>query len=188
MVMNLYFSHLSQEYLDLHLPRTNGAYWYSKEFVENIIPKIKTNRPFVTINLPPFCCDNAIVLIHNNLQPERYEWLKQFKNLICLCSKFEPLAILTELLPKAHIVYLPMSIDSDYVKKFKAKRKTKNKCYFGRMATVPKNLPEDAKILGNHPREELLKEVAKYKTVYATGRCLLEAKCLGCKTWKRKFN
>ena len=60
--------------------------------------------------------------------------------------------------------------------------KTKNKCYFGRLATVPADLPKDVKVLGNHPREELLKDVAKYKTVYATGRCLLEAKCLGCKT------
>ena len=180
--MNLYFSHLSPEYKALGLPKTNGAYWYSKELVENILPKIKTERPFVTINLDPFCCDNAIVIIHNNIDQKGYEWLSRFKNLICLCSKIEALCNLVEMLPKAHVVFLPMSIDTTYVKKFKAKKKTRNACYFGRLATVPNDLPKNVKILGNHDREETLKEVAKYKTVYARGRCLLEAKCLGCKT------
>lgn len=180
--MDIYFSHLSPEYKALNLPKTNGAYWYSKELIENILPKIKTERPFVTINLRPFCLDNAIVFIHNNIDQSGYEWLKGYKNLICLCSKIKALCNLVEMLPKAHIVYLPMSIDTSYVKQFKAKRKTKSTCYFGRLATVPKNLPKDVKILGNNEREASLKEVAKYKTVYATGRCLLEAKCLGCKT------
>ena len=180
--MNLYFSHLSPEYKALNLSKTNGAYWYSKELAENILPKIKTNRPFVTINLNPFCIDNAIVFIHNNLDQSGYEWLKQYKNLICLCSKIETVCNLIEILPKAHIVYLPMSIDTNYIKQFKAKRKTKQACYFGRGATVPHNLPENVKILGTGEREASLKEVAKYKTVYARGRCLLEAKCLGCNT------
>ena len=180
--MNIYFSHESPEYKALNLTKTNGAYWYSKELKENILPKIKTKRPFVTVNMQGHCCDDAIVIIHNNLDQSNYEWLKDYKNLICVCSRIETVVKLVEMLPKAHIVYLPMSIDTEYVKKFKAKRKTKNKCYFGRLATVPADLPKDVKVLGNHPREELLKDVAKYKTVYATGRCLLEAKCLGCKT------
>lgn len=180
--MNILFSHLSPEYQELKLPLTNGAYWYSKELIESILPKIKTERPFVTINMNGHCADNAIVFIHNNDHPERYEWLRRYKNLILICSKIETLNTIIELLPEAHTIYVPMSIDTTYVKKFKAKRKTKNKCYFGRTATVPKDLPEDVTILGSMDREKALTEVGKYKTVYACGRCLLEAKCLGCKT------
>lgn len=180
--MNLYFSHLSPEYQKLNLPHINGAYWYSCELVENILPNIKTKRPFVTINLPEFCSDYAIVFIHNNLSQKNYEWLTKYKKLICLCSKLETLKHIVEMLPKAHTVYFPLSIDTEYVKKFKAKRKTRNACYAGRLGTAPDNLPKDLTIIGNLPREELLTEMAKYKTVYATGRCLLEAKCLGCKT------
>lgn len=180
--MNLYFSHLSSEYKALNLPHINGAYWYSKELAENILPHIKTDRPFVTINVPEHCCDRAIVFIHNNLDQRNYTWLSQYKKLICLCSKMETLINIINMLPKANSVYFPLSIDTNYVKQFKAKRKTKSACYAGRLGTAPNNLPEDLTIIGNLPREQLLKEMAKYKTVYATGRCLLEAKCLGCKT------
>ena len=49
--------------------RHNGAYYYSVEICKNIIPKIKTKRNWVTINIPPVGKDHSIVFIHNNLHP-----------------------------------------------------------------------------------------------------------------------
>lgn len=178
--MKIYFSHLSPEYKKLNLPYQNGAYWYSVELCENILPKIKTNRRAVTINMDGYCEDNAIVFIHNNDNPYRYDWLGKYKSLILVCSKYETLASVIEILPKAHVIYLPLSIDTDYVKQFKAKRKYNKACFMGRLCKKPEELPDETEIYGNLPREELLKKVAKCKTVYATARCLLEAKCLGC--------
>ena len=46
----------------------NGAYYYSKEIVKNIIPNVKTDRNWVTVratNLPKEIMDHSIVFIHN---------------------------------------------------------------------------------------------------------------------------
>ena len=88
-----------------------------------------------------------------------------------------------EMFPKYHSIFIPLSIDTEYVSKFKAKRKTKEICYFGRQEKCPESIMKNDKIdkiYGNN-REDLLKQVAKYKSCYAIGRCALEAKCLGCK-------
>ena len=45
----------------------NGAYYYSKEIVDNIIPLVKTDRNWLTINVPEVAYDHSIVFIHNNL-------------------------------------------------------------------------------------------------------------------------
>ena len=50
----------------------NGAYYYSKEICENIIPRVKTDRSWITVNLPFFGCDHAIVYVHNNMRPDHY--------------------------------------------------------------------------------------------------------------------
>lgn len=44
----------------------NGAYYYSCEIVENIIPAVKTDRNWITVNVKGVGCDHAIVFIHNN--------------------------------------------------------------------------------------------------------------------------
>lgn len=167
------------------MEHTNGAYWYSKEFVERIIPKIKTDRPFVTINVKEECMDDAIVVIHNNAHPERYTWLSPYKNLILLCSKINTLKVVCEMFPQFHCVYLPMSVDKKYIEKFKVPKKTKKACYFGRLVKCPPEIMEDDKIdkVGNMEREALLKEVAKYRTVYGVGRCAIEARILGAKVY-----
>ena len=135
--MTKIFSHLSPEYKNYCKEHSiipdNGAFYYSKELVENIIPKIKTKRNWVTVNIPSNCYDNTIVFIHNNKNPERYWWLEQFKNLIIVCSNYKTLRFMCELFPQFHCIYIPLSIDREYVERFKVKRKTKNTAFYGRL-------------------------------------------------------
>lgn len=177
------FSHLSPEWTKLNIPHENGAYWYSKELLETIVPHIRTNRSWVLINVKKQCRDRAIVFIHECRNFKYYEWLKPYKDLILVCSHPIVVEALIKQFPKFHIIYLPLSIDVDYVKQFKVKRKTKEMAYFGRKIKCPKKILKNDKIdkLCDDDRDKLLKEVAKYKTVYANGRCAIEAKALGCK-------
>lgn len=180
------FSHLSKEYQDLHITHDNGAYYYSKELYENIVPHIKTNRDWVLINVKEQCTDNAIVFIHNNKEPWRYEWLRPYKGLILVCSQYTTLVFMSEMFPQFHCIYLPLSIDTEYVSKFKVKRKSKDTCYYGRLVKCPEKILNDDtidKIYGTD-REECLKKLAKYKKAYAIGRCALEALCLKCQVIK----
>ena len=158
----------------------NGAFCYSKEIVKNIIPNVKTYRNWITVNVPPHGCDYAVVFIHNNLNPaERYAWLQQYKDLVLVCGVPETVEKV------AHIgkaIYLPLSVDVEYLKKFRAK-KTKSAAFVGR--PIKKfyegvKLPDGIDYLEDLPRKEMLKEMAKYKTIYAVGRCAIEAKVLGC--------
>ena len=185
--MTRIFSHLSPDYIeycktyDIH--PDNGAYYYSKELLENVVPYIKTDRDWVLINVWKQCYDRAIVFIHNNKNPERYYWLADYKDLILVCSQPKTLKIMIEMFPKFHCILTPLSIDVEYVKKFKAKRKTKDTAYFGRQEKCPARILEDKTIdkLFSTNREQLLREVSKYRNVYAIGRCALECLCLGCK-------
>lgn len=176
------FSHLSPEYLELNIPHDNGAYYYSKEIYENIIPKIKTKRDWCLINVKNQCTDGVIVFIHNNKNPERYDWLAGYKDLILICSQPKTLAFMIEMYPKFHCILIPLSIDVKYVKQFKPKRKTKDTCYFGRIVKCPEEIYLNDKIdkISGENRDETLKIVGKYKNCYAIGRCALEAKALGC--------
>lgn len=82
--------------------------------------------------------------------------------------------------PMHKAIYLPLSVDTKYVEQFKAK-KTKDKCFAGRLEKRTSAIPAGCDILGGIPRDELLARMARYKTVYAVGRCAIEAKVLGCK-------
>lgn len=176
------FSHLNQEWIDTHVGINNGAYWYSKEIYENILPKIKTDRNWILINVNNCCADHSIVFIHNNAHPESYWWLDNYDDLILVCSQVKTLKAMIEMFPRFHSVLLPLSIDTKYVKKFKVKQKTKEIGYYGRKVKCPPSIMINDKIekIYSKDREYCLKEVAKFKTVYAIGRCALEAKCLGC--------
>lgn len=180
--MTKIISHLTPEWINLQIPHTNGAYWYSKELLENVIPHIKTDRNWVLINAEHTCMDHSIVFIHNNAHPERYEWLAPFKDLVLVCSTIKTLETMIEMFPHSHCIFIPLSIDVEHVKKFKSKRKTKKACYYGRLEKCPEKLMKDNSIVkfGDGERDELLKEVAKFKTVYAIGRCALEGLVLGC--------
>ena len=181
--MSNIISHLSPEYLKLNITHDNGAYYYSKELYENVVPKIKTDRDWVLINAEHQCSDRAIVFIHNNAHPERYKWLAPFKDLILVCSTIKTLKTMIEMYPKNHCIFIPLSIDTKYVKQFKPKRKSKDTAYFGRIVKCPEDILNDPKVdkLYYLDRDKLLATVGKYKKVYAIGRCALEAECLGCK-------
>lgn len=186
--MTTIISHLTPEWTKLKIPHQNGAYWYSKELLERIVPKIKTDRNWVLINAEHSCVDHSVVFIHNNAHPERYEWLAPYKDLILVCSTIKTLETMIEMFPQFHCIFLPLSIDVEYVKKFKAKRKTKKVCYYGRLEKCPRKLMRDNEVvkLGDGDRDELLKELSKFKTVYAIGRCALEGLALGCKVIPHK--
>ena len=87
-------------------------------------------------------------------------------------------------------IYIPLSIDTDYVKQFK-RRKTKEIAFVGNawafkksyLSTLPKSIAQ----ISNLERDDLLREIAQYKRVIAEGRCLMEAQALGCKCEVPKY-
>lgn len=168
--------------------RWNGAYYYSKEIVENIIPRVKTDRNWITINLrrDRIGCDHAIFFIHNHPHcPEWYEWLSVYQDLILVCSCREDMEKLTHL---GTPIYLPLSIDVEYVKSFRTK-KTKEIAFAGRPEkSWGYDLPEGIEYVYYLPREEFLTELAKYKKVYAVDRASIEAKVLGCEVLPYGYN
>jgi len=166
--------------------RFNGAYYYSKEIVENIIPLIKTDRSWVTVNIPQdnnepqFCqcgCEHAIVFIHNNLHPENYDWLSKYKDLILVCGVPETCDKVKHL---GTPIYLPLSVDTEEVLTHETE-KTKGVCFAGRWS---KHL--GGKFCANHdiitglPRDRFLDKIAQYEKCFAVGRVAIEAKVLGC--------
>lgn len=154
--------------------RFNGAYYYSKEIVKNIIPRVKTDYNWVTINTKE-AADHSIVFVHNNLHPEHYDYLKQYKDIILVVG-------VPDTAPKvAHlgkVIYLPLSVDVAYVEQYKC-LKDKEVCFVGRPSKF-----EGTKAIGDYiggvPREQLLTRLAHYKQAYAVGRCAIEARILGC--------
>ena len=160
----------------------NGAYYYSREIVKNIIPNVKTDRNWVTIRLKEQPIpDHSIVFIHNNRNPNYYEFLKQYKDLVLVCSLPKTVENMSYF---GKAIYLPLSVDVDYVKKFIVRKKTKEMAFAGRLIKISKMyhapVPKECDILTNMPQDELLLEMAKYKKVYCTGRTAIQAKILGC--------
>lgn len=158
--------------------RYNGAWYYSQEIVKNIIPRVKTKRNWVTINIPGRACDNAIVFIHNNKNPEIYKWLKHYNNLVLVCGTVNTAEVMSYIAPS---LYLPLSVDVKEVLQFSAP-KLKRAAFAGRTSKLEEtDIPEDVDILSGMPRYELLERMARYERVYAVGRTAIEAKILGCK-------
>ena len=157
--------------------RWNGAVYYSEEILRNFIPNIKTDRNWITVNVPFYGADHSIVFMHNNKGTHRYNWLTEYKDLIMVCGIPKSVKKV-EHLGKA--IYLPLSVDIAEVEKYK-RRKTKEVCFAGRK---PKrkmyDFPKYVDMLESMPREELLHEMAAYRNVYAVGRTAIEAKILGC--------
>ena len=152
----------------------NGAYYYSKEIVENIIPRVKTDYNWVTINTSE-AADHSIVFVHNNLHPEHYDYLKQYKDLILVVG-------VPDTAPKvAHlgkVIYLPLSVDVAYVEQYKCP-KDKDVCFVGRPSKF-EGTKATGDCISGIPRDELLARLARYKQAYAVGRCAIEARILGC--------
>lgn len=180
--MNITHAHrrYKQRWESLNRGRWNGAYYYSREIVDNIIPNVKTDRSWITVNLPGVGCDHAIVFVHNNLHPENYEWLKKYNDIIFVCGVPETCEKVAHL---GKTIYLPLSIDVEEVTKHKIEKR-RGKAYAGRATKrreCRKNIPRDAAMVESLPRSVFLDELAKYEEVYAVGRTAIEAKALGAK-------
>ena len=160
----------------------NGAYYYSKEIVKNIIPNVKTDRNWVTIRIANYKDhpDHSIVFIHNNRNPNYYEYLRNYKDCILVCG-LPSTRDNVSFFGKA--IYLPLSVDVEQVKKYRVKEKTKEAAFAGRkvkLAYATTQMPKDVDILAGMSQSKLLREMAKYKKIYATGRTAIQAKILGC--------
>lgn len=160
----------------------NGAFYYSKEIVKNIIPLVETDRNWITVNVPGQGCDHSIIFVHNNLHPENYEWLKQYKDVVLVCG-VEDTVDKVKHIGKA--IYLPLSIDTEYVKQFKLpKDKRSGVAFVGRPAKRTMEgitLPDKVKTIEGTPRASLLMQMAQLESAYCVGRTALEAKALGVK-------
>ena len=158
----------------------NGAFYYSREIVKNIIPNVETDRNWITINIKGCGVDHAIVFIHNNLHPENYEWMKKYKDLVLICGVPDTCRKVQHL---GKPIYLPISIDMEYIKQFQIpkKDKTKDAAFAGRKSKKRGlELPKGIDYLEGLPRERLLPKMAEYRTIYAVGRTAIEARALGC--------
>ena len=160
--------------------RYNGAYYYSREIVDNIIPNVDTDRNWVTIHIPNMAADHSIVFIHNNINTGIYEFLKHFDDVILVCGVPETVEKVKHI---GKAIYLPLSIDLDYVNTFRVGKyeKTSPVAFVGRKEKKTPEVPEEVPCICDMPRPELLQAVARQKSVYAVGRCAIEAKALGCK-------
>ena len=164
----------------------NGAYYYAKEIEENIIPLVETDRNWDLLGMRfTQHCEHSIIFIHHCLDWDRaYNWLGKRKDFILVVSTKPTLEWAKSKGYKA--IFLPLSVDIEYVKQFKTE-KTKKACYAGnrwafKKEQEDKNIPRYVEFPPeNLPRDELLKFVAPYKELYAIGRCAIEGMVLGCK-------
>lgn len=168
----------------------NGAYYYSREIVKNIIPNVKTDRNWITIRLPEMTVhpDHSIIFIHNNRNPNYYSYLRDYKDCILVCG-----------LPKTvenmrffgKAIYLPLSVDVENVKKYRVKNKTKEIAYAGRKSKLNysnNRVPKNVEVLSGMSQSHLLREMAKYKKIYASGRTAIQAKILECEVLPHESN
>ena len=173
--------------------KENGAYYYSKEIEENILPEIKADVLIVTAGAALYTAmelpDGCVVVCHDNRSTMQSYGQLFGKKIIWVCSKQSTVETLEGYGERA--VYIPLSIDTQYVKKFKRK-KTKDTAYVGNAWAFKRDylnsLPANIDQLSDMSRESLLKEMAKYKNVIAEGRCLMEAQVLGAKTEVPKYD
>ena len=182
-------SHKSPDYMKLRnklgSAKNNGCWYYSIEIVDNIIPNVKTERDWNTVGRElEGMHDGMILFLHDNATPWHYNWLKNYNDLVLVCSsKYTADSVKYW----GHTIVLPMSVDTEYVKKFRVKEKTKDTCFVGnswvkenlRLSPNGVNLADNIDFFCGVPREKLLKEVAKYKRGYAIDRCAQELICLG---------
>ena len=173
------FNHEAPEFQTPTYNRNNGAYWYSKEICDYIIPNVKTDRNWVTIGCYGKCFDHSVVFAHSNLYPDVYDsYLPAFEDLIMVCSWPQTYEAVKHL---GKPIFLPMSVDTEYVKRFR-REKDRDVCFAGRSekCTDALRFTPGLDFISECDRETFLSELARYKRVYAIDRVAIEAKVLGC--------
>lgn len=183
MIYNHQHSAYRQRRMNAGNNKYNGAYYYSKDICKYIYPKVKTDRNWVTVNLPELKdtdvnLNHSIVFIHNNLQPNAYQWLRKYDDLILVCgipSTMEKVRFFGQ------PVYLPLSVNIAQVSKYKTKFKSKIFGFAGRENKINNHVPKGTHIISGLSRSSFLKEIADYEYLYAVGRTAIEGKILGCK-------
>lgn len=162
----------------------NGALIYSMNIVKNIIPNVKTDRNWVTIDCKQ-CRNYSIVFIHSNVNLEKYEYLKHYEDLILVTSQKTTQQELKKLGYADHIIFLPLSIDLDETLKYKVKEphNRNGSCYAGRPNKPDVDslhLHNDIVFLSNLTHADLLRKLNYFKKCYAVGLTAIEAKVMGC--------
>lgn len=158
----------------------NGAYYYSQDICKYIIPNVKTDRTWVTVRIPeePSNLDHSIVFIHNNRNPNYYEYLRKYKDVICVCSTqhtYENMRFF------GNPILLPLSVHVDSVRCYKKKNHTKEMAFAGRKMKMTNKIPKTADILTDMPQSKLIRAMSDYQKIYAVGRTAIQAKILGAK-------
>ena len=164
--------------------RYNGAYFYSCEIVEHIIPNVKTDRNWMTIRAGAAAVDHSIVFVHDLWKfPEKYGYTFPYDDMLYVVGVPD---MLDEVSRYGKAIYLPLSVDVGYVELFK-RDKDRDAAFCGRtewrtnfMPDGPAEFPDGTDFLELMPRPQLLSEMARYRTVYAECRTAIEAKVLGC--------
>ena len=162
------------------MSRFNGAYYYSCEIVKNIMPLVDTDRNWVTVNIH-LCPDHSIFFVHNNLNINNYDWLKTVQDVVLVCGLEETVEKVSHL---GKAIYLPLSIDTAEVKKYKRpKKEMSGTAFAGRPSkrTIDGVMLPNVPYIENLPRSVFLHTMSRYKYIYAVGRSAIEAKALGCK-------
>ena len=162
--------------------RNNGCYYYAKEIEKFIIPAVETKRSWNSLTINECGAeDGMICFIHNNATPWAYRWLEKYDDLILVCSNQNTIPFVQHL---GKTIYLPLSVDTEYVAKFKADKIPGSIAMVGNTWTsemLRTRIDPAAERLGRGmARTTLLKELAKREKVYAVGRCAIEALVLGC--------
>lgn len=181
--MTIIIDHTHPEYVEARSKigrnKYNGAYYYSKEICEYFIPTIETDRNWITIKAGDNRVDHSIVFVHNNRNFEgAYSYMFDLKDVVYVVGLPD---MVEQVSPYGKVIYLPLSVDVKYVERFKRKVKFKDAAFVGRRETRRDwKFPEGTDLVELLPRELFLKEVSKYRRVYAIGRCAIEARILGC--------
>ena len=160
--------------------RFNGAYYYSQEIVRNIIPSVQTNRNWVTVNVGA-CPAHSIFFVHNNLNIELYEWLRNVDDVVLVCGLKDTVEKVSHL---GKAIYLPLSIDVEEVRKYKRpKSEMAGEAFAGRPSkrTMDGVVLPNVVYIENLERSVFLHTISRFEYIYAVGRTAIEAKALGCK-------
>ena len=174
--------HTDERYIkrrdSIGLHRYNGAYYYSKEIVKNIIPNVKTDRHWITVKVPGEGFDHSILFVHDNVDFERtYEYMLQYDDVLYVVGLPDMIEIAEKY---GRTIYIPLSVDIEYVETFK-REKDRGTAFAGRDEwRGGLHFPQETDFVEMLPREQFLSEMARYENIYAVSRAAIEAKILGC--------